>query len=121
MLTRYRRNFRDCLIHHKPAGWCEEAVARTRYHLATVVRKRGKSEAEAAKLYLDSKAVLARLLPLDKPAWIYEETDEEVLFDHLRSYGPRFTGTKLLKRFQTHYNPRTDVLSPIKVEDLISS
>jgi hypothetical protein len=118
-LTPYRRNYRESLIHHQTAGWCEEGVARAKFHLANVVRRRGKSAQEATKLEDESRAVLNRLLPLDKPAWLYNETDEVVLFDHLRSYLARFTGIKLLKRFQTYYNPKTDVLSPIKVDELI--
>jgi len=115
------RNLRDSLLHARTAGWCEEAVARSKYHLSIVMRKRGKSEQEAARYYQEAKAVLNKLLPVDKPAWLYGETDEEILFDHLRSYLTRFTGIKLLKRFQTHHNRKTDNLSPYKVDELISS
>ena len=119
LLTSHRRNYRECLIHHQTAGWCEEGVARAKFHLAAVVRKRGKSEQEASRLEQEARAVLTRLLPLDKPAWLYGETNEAILFDHLRSYLARFTGIRLLKRFQSYYNPKTDVLSPIKVDELL--
>jgi len=115
------RNLRDSLLHARTAGWCEEAVARSKYHLSIVMRKRNKSEQEAARFYQEAKAVLNKLLPIDKPAWLYGETDEEILFDHLRSYLTRFTGSKLLRRFQTHYNRKTENLSPYRVDELISS
>jgi len=110
------RNFREALIYSHTANWCDEGIARTKFHLANVVRKRGKSEQEADKLLREARAVLERMLPLDRPGWLYSETDEATLFDHLRSYVPRFTGTGLLRRFQTHFNPDTHSLSPVKVD-----
>jgi hypothetical protein len=87
--------------------------------LATVMQGRGKSEQETAKLFQESEEVLERLLSVDRPTWLDGETNKVVLFDHLRSYQVRFTGVRLLKRFQTSYNPEMDILTPFNIDHLI--
>ena len=94
----YRSNFKHALDRRKPAFWSAEAIARTQYHLAIVLRAQGKDLERATKNYDEAIATLDRLLPLDYPDKLQNVHDEAVLFDHLLTvYGARFTGTKLLE------------------------
>jgi len=112
--------FRESLKDSKAANWCEEGVARSRYHLANIMTKRGKPEKDADRLRTQAQGVLYALLQFEeRPAWLVGETDEVILFDHLRSYRARFTGTGLLKRFQKEYKPGVHTLSPINVDEMI--
>jgi hypothetical protein len=119
-LTINSRGFKECLNHHKTANWCEEGVARTKFHLANVYRRLNKSEGEATKLYAEAKTVLDRLLQFDQQGWLEGETNEDILFDHLRSYGARFTGTGLLKRFRENFDDKVHKLAPRRIDDLLS-
>jgi hypothetical protein len=77
--------------------WPDAAVARTEFHLAQIIRQRGKDSAEADGLITKARSVLSRLLPYDPLEGVSVE-DELALFDHLQPvFGGRFTGTSLLK------------------------
>ena len=93
-----RTNFRHALVHRRAAFWSIEAIARTQYHLAMVLRAQGKELERADRNYDEAKATLTRYLPLDFPDILKDVKDEAVLFDHMLTvYGARFTGRGLLE------------------------
>ncbi|KAL9043636.1 MAG: hypothetical protein Q9214_003184, partial [Letrouitia sp. 1 TL-2023] len=91
------KNFWYALDRRRAASWSIEAVARTQYHLAVVLRAQAKDLERATRNYDEAKATLARYLPLDCPEKLKDVQDEAVLFDHMLTvYGARFTGKGLL-------------------------
>jgi len=80
--------------------WPDAAVARAKYHLSQVLAdKAGGETAESARLAMEAKDVLSKLLPYDpEPISGVAEEDTGALFDHLQHvFGGRFTGISLLK------------------------
>ncbi|KAK4697613.1 hypothetical protein P7C71_g481, partial [Lecanoromycetidae sp. Uapishka_2] len=103
-LHELRGNFAEAehaLDHRRAAFWSTEAVARTQYHLACVLRAQEKEPDRATRNYEEAKSTLTRLLPLDYPDNLAGVQDEAVLFDHLLTvYGARFTGQGLVEYFR---------------------
>jgi len=75
----------------------EAAVARTRFHLAQILRSQQKDLEEANVLEVTAKEVLERLLELN-PLHGVAPDDGLALFDHIQPvFDGRFTGRSLLQ------------------------
>lgn len=90
--------FSRALSLSKSAAWSEEAVSRTKYHLARVQEAMGKQE-EADAIYKDALSSLHQLTENSDEAWtgLKPGADEGIIFDHIMTIcGARFTGEGLL-------------------------
>jgi len=75
----------------------EAAVARTKFHLAQVLRAQQKGLEEATELEITAREVLGRLLELHSLQTV-DPSDEFALFDHIQPvFDGRFTGRSLLQ------------------------
>ena len=75
----------------------EAAIARTKFHLAHVLRMQNRDIDEANDLDLTAREVLVRLLEVNPLQGVAQE-DELALFDHIQPvFDGRFTGRLLLQ------------------------
>lgn len=92
----YRYWFSRALKNSQAASWPEEAVYRTKFHLAQAMHAIGKDETEAEVYRAEATAGLRKMMGTEPPVGLKSTPSESLLFDHAMPVDTRFTGVGLL-------------------------
>lgn len=87
----FRELLRKCLERRKRYAWTIEEVARAQFRLAQVLKRRNKTD--EAKKYAEAASRTRRIFLDRYPDQLWDDPDEEVVFDQMVSlWAGRFTG-----------------------------